>query len=198
MQDGNRLSRFFLNYFKHLGNRYGKRTESPAKKLTFLLLIVPYQMPYEWKKRKKGGGFFSNVSCEETFLNNSNPTAHVHCKILSIRTNQTHLHLPSFFQLREFRFSNILLSKYLERLFRRKKKEREKKRRKKLQIHFLLFPPFLSKDHEIWRKIFPLSSIQYRHILFAKNLEHSPQLARISGTRLLSRVREFNSQVFFT
>lgn len=82
------------------------------------------------KKKKKEGGFFSNVSCEETFLNNSNPTAHVHCKILSIRTNQTHLHLPSFFQLREFRFSNILLSKYLERLFRRKKKEREKKKKK--------------------------------------------------------------------
>lgn len=78
------------------------------------------------KKKKRRG----DSSCEETFLNNSNPTAHVHCKILSIRTNQTHLHLPSFFQLREFRFSNILLSKYLERLFRRKKKEREKKKKK--------------------------------------------------------------------
>lgn len=149
MQDGNRLSRFFLNYFKHLGNRYGKRTESPAKKLTFLLLIVPYQMPYEWKKEKKEGGFFSNVSCEETFLNNSNPTAHVHCKILSIRTNQTHLHLPSFFQLREFRFSNILLSKYLERLFRRKKKEREKKEEKSYKFtsyFFLLFSSRIMKS----------------------------------------------------
>lgn len=150
MQDGNRLSRFFLNYFKHLGNRYGKRTESPAKKLTFLLLIVPYQMPYEWKKEKKEGGFFSNVSCEETFLNNSNPTAHVHCKILSIRTNQTHLHLPSFFQLREFRFSNILLSKYLERLFRRKKKERERKKEEKsykfTSYSFLLFSPRIMKS----------------------------------------------------
>lgn len=93
------------------------------------------------KKEKKEGGFFSNVSCEETFLNNSNPTAHVHCKILSIRTNQTHLHLPSFFQLREFRFSNILLSKYLERLFRRKKKEREKKK-KKVTNSLLTFSSF--------------------------------------------------------
>lgn len=140
MQDGNRLSRFFLNYFKHLGNRYGKRTESPAKKLTFLLLIVPYQMPYEWKKEKKEGGFFSNVSCEETFLNNSNPTAHVHCKILSIRTNQTHLHLPSFFQRISFlKYPPFEISRTA--LPSKEKREREKKK-KKVTNSLLTFSSF--------------------------------------------------------
>lgn len=144
MQDGNRLSRFFLNYFKHLGNRYGKRTESPAKKLTFLLLIVPYQMPYEWKKEKKGGGFFSNVSCEETFLNNSNPTAHVHCKILSIRTNQTHLHLPSFFQ----RISFLKYPPFEISLPSKEKREREKEEKsyKFTSYFFLLFSPRIMKS----------------------------------------------------
>lgn len=90
-----------------------EKKESPAKNLTFLLLIVPYQIAVRMEEGgEKKKGFFSNVSCEETFLNNSNPTAHVHCKILSIRINQTHhqLLLSTNFEF----FKYIPLSKYLE------------------------------------------------------------------------------------
>lgn len=93
------------------------------------------------KKRKKGGGgFFSNVSCEETFLNNSNPTAHVHCKILSIRTNQTHLHLPSFFQRISFlKYPPFEISRTA--LPSKEKREREKKK-KKVTNSLLTFSSF--------------------------------------------------------
>lgn len=139
------------------------------------------------KERKKGILQQRRISCEETFLNNSNPTAHVHCKILSIRTNQTHLHRPSFFQ----RISKIYPPFEIS-LHRKKKKEKEKVTNSPLFSSFSL--------QGLRKKIFPLSLTLHLHVLsaIAKNLERLLQLARISGTRLLSRVREFNSQVFFT
>lgn len=130
------------------------------------------------KERKKGILQQRRISCEETFLNNSNPTAHVHCKILSIRTNQTHLHRPSFFQ----RISKIYPPFEIS-LHRKKKKEKEKVTNSPLFSSFSL--------QGLRKKIFPLSltstrSLRYREKLgtFATISTHKRYEAVVTRARI--------------
>lgn len=132
------------------------------------------------KERKKGILQQRRISCEETFLNNSNPTAHVHCKILSIRTNQTHLHRPSFFQ----RISKIYPP--FEISLHRKKKKREEKSYK-FASFFLLFSPRITKeDFSTISNITSTRSLRYREKLgtFATISTHKRYEAVVTRARI--------------